>query len=787
MDEHLSVVLGALLHDVGKVAQRASPGASHLDAGIDMLKDSMPLPANLSDAVANIIRHHHDPADTLSGIVRKADLLALNGKEHREDGLSRTDLARPLYSLFNRIQLPNKPPPAEKFVFRPEPIGEPNFPISPTELKPEDYGRLKNGFLQFISESESPTDIVQLYLNAAEKFFSMIPSEVDEAEPDVSLFDHLKITAAIASCLYKFANGERVPNEDEPAFLLVGGDISGIQSFIYSVSYQAALKGLRARSFYIEILMEHFASSILKKLGLHRTNLIYIGGGSFYMLLPNTDEVKDLIIERRKAFNRWLFAEHEARLFLAVDWIELNGHSFTASSSGEKPSAEKKDEPPTLPEAWTALFRKLSVQKEHRFHDLIGTAMFEPQDMGNRKVCDVCGKVFPAEERMEVEDKRTPGTTRILCPTCYDFERIANELIKARHLAASPPHEGTGLSMKVEHGKEYALFYYPLSKPGVQAVYTINGYEGDRIPLFLGNYPNKPLEFGGVAKAAYGASYLATLRADVDNLGATFQQGIPEKHRTFARIATLSRLMTLFFKHYINHIAAGRWTEKFNLTPDHPRQMVIVYSGGDDLFVTGAWSDVVEFAFDIQKAFSKFTGGNPSITISGGIVITGPKYPIFRMAKLAGDAEEKSKGNEGKNSLTLFNITRSWDEWHRSIDEVLRPLIRMGEFREDSRRFVPSFSSSLIYKLLALHKEAFGDESLSERGARGRKSPQLVIPIVAYVLARSKPRSDEHAEAWLKFAGKAVSPDIGESLRWFKGLKAPLQWLALLIRGGEEE
>ena len=32
-------------------------------------------------------------------------------------------------------------------------------------------------------------------------------------------------------------------------------DISGIQSFIYDISSKAALKGLRARSFYLELIL----------------------------------------------------------------------------------------------------------------------------------------------------------------------------------------------------------------------------------------------------------------------------------------------------------------------------------------------------------------------------------------------------------------------------------------------------------------------------------------------------------------------------------------------------
>ena len=53
-------------------------------------------------------------------------------------------------------------------------------------------------------------------------------------------------------------------------FLLYSMDISGIQNFIYTVGESGVLKGLRARSFYLEIMMEHVVDELLEKLALSR-------------------------------------------------------------------------------------------------------------------------------------------------------------------------------------------------------------------------------------------------------------------------------------------------------------------------------------------------------------------------------------------------------------------------------------------------------------------------------------------------------------------------------------
>ena len=71
--------------------------------------------------------------------------------------------------------------------------------------------------------------------------------------------------------------------------MLYSLDISGIQKFIYTINIQGALKTLRARSFYLEIFMEHILDELLDKLELSRANIIYTGGGHCYLILANTD------------------------------------------------------------------------------------------------------------------------------------------------------------------------------------------------------------------------------------------------------------------------------------------------------------------------------------------------------------------------------------------------------------------------------------------------------------------------------------------------------------------
>ena len=72
----------------------------------------------------------------------------------------------------------------------------------------------------------------------------------------------------------------------KPVALLIGGDISGIQKFIYTIASKKAAKTLRGRSFYLQLLTEAVLRFVLGELELPYTNVIYAGGGHFFLLAP---------------------------------------------------------------------------------------------------------------------------------------------------------------------------------------------------------------------------------------------------------------------------------------------------------------------------------------------------------------------------------------------------------------------------------------------------------------------------------------------------------------------
>ena len=109
-------------------------------------------------------------------------------------------------------------------------------------------------------------------------FTTSLPSAgVRKTASDVSLFDHLKNTAALATALYayhKVSNSmtiDAVKDFTAPKFLLISGDFYGIQNFIFCDSGDTRKnrsKILRGRSFAVSLFSELAADMLCREIGL---------------------------------------------------------------------------------------------------------------------------------------------------------------------------------------------------------------------------------------------------------------------------------------------------------------------------------------------------------------------------------------------------------------------------------------------------------------------------------------------------------------------------------------
>ena len=181
---------------------------------------------------------------------------------------------------------------------------------------------------------------------------------------------------------------------------------------------------------------------------------------------------------------------------------------------------------------------------------------------------------------------------------------------------------------------------------------------------------------------------------DVDNLGTLFKDGFGQD-ASLARIASLSFALRLFFEGHLPALASGKNDGEMK-TRDLTPYLYLQYSGGDDLFVVGAWDALPEFAIRIRSAFGLYAAKNPAVTLSGGMEMFQQKYPLYLAADEAGDAEGKAKDIDGKDAFCMLNTPVKWKEFAECQQRAYR-LADLVESRHTPR--------SLIQTLLMLQVE----------------------------------------------------------------------------------
>ena len=197
----------------------------------------------------------------------------------------------------------------------------------------------------------------------------------------------------------------------------------------------------------------------------------------------------------------------------------------------------------------------------------------------------------------------------------------------------------------------------------------------------IGNLDGKP----------HGKSLLGTFKADVDNLGFIFSIGLG-KRVSISRFASMSRMINHFFA---NHLVQQIKTKKLDI--------YLVFAGGDDLFLLGPWTQVIEFAEQIGEEFQKYVGHNSDITLSAGISVVKPLLPMHTVVAEAEKLLEESKdrkdkaGTVIKNAVTLFDVTTGWskfstllsqgDEYFDLLEEGKVSTGLIGRLLEYSRKY----------------------------------------------------------------------------------------------------
>jgi CRISPR-associated protein Csm1 len=743
-----TVVLAALLHDIGKFAQRTGrhTGLSHPEMSTRFCSEF--LGPDWQD-VTNAVGYHHlrgieaarDQHLALTLVL--ADWLSSGERRPLPEGETGEPANDALISVFSTLRASSE---STRYPLQALPADGSLVPVPSATAGKEAYAGLWDSFVAEC-QSLSRTDFRMLsdqLLALLEKYTMFVPSAAWRSETDISLYHHLKSTAAIASCLYHDGLDAAALNEQLTAFdnpagsgravaYLVGGDVSGIQGFIYNLRAKGALKSLRGRSLYLQLIPEAVASSLLDALSLTRANIIYCGGGHFYLLAPATAKTNEAIENYARTVDQTLLSAHGGRLSLALATQPLRLGDFSGKDFGN---------------AWDKLHDKLARAKKQRFSRLLAagktTKVLGPRGIGGEpKACSVCG--VESAERDE-EDR---------CPLCASFAGLSADLRNAgvvAETASSRRYDQPRAWHEVMSnlGREYRFLpeahatgaAWLLNGTGFAAS-GLNGFRflAKHVPEIAGE--TATLE--DIAKGADGIQRWGVLRADVDNLGNTFKEGLGD-NRSISRLSVLSSLLSYFFSARVQAIAQEG---------DFKDKVYLAYSGGDDLFALGPWSVLPDFAERIKDEFARFT--SERLTLSAGIFVApSDKFPVYEAADLAGDAESKAKSEnpKEKNRLNFLGSTVRWSELDdvRAVKDDLVGLLTDG---------LPKSILGILRSSWQQQKEA-GDGQI----------PMYPIWRLLYAFKRLKTRSNieltqridelEHKVV----AGNGLHPHLDLIIRW---------------------
>jgi CRISPR-associated protein Csm1 len=721
------VALAALLHDVGKFAQRAEADPEvcpalpnprdfvvtdprgrlsyhHAAFTWHFIEQHFPwlaTPGGKDGSVARWAACHHKPTSVWEWIVAEADRLSSGFDTGHPDestaGWANVHTARLVPILAAIGDAPNAD--GYEVALAPLATDERLFPgpaaIRTRQQAADEY---RNLFAQFaraartLAESD-PGTFFQAFSSIYERYAWCVPASTGGHSRDTSLFEHSRAAAAIAAVLSAelLRRGtpsiERLRDRNARRYALAVGDLGGIQRFLYTISARNAARALRGRSLVLQLLTDAIGNRIARELGMPPAVILYNGGGKIWMLIPASARGPAREIAER--IDLGLHQRYAARLSFTLGIADLSGRDFIDHNIAERFAAASHD---------------LQIRRRRRFAGLLRThydEVFAPYgDPVIEQPCGLCGKLASLDI---LQDEPLQA-----CEECRQFEDLGRTAIRATTIMRA---DGPDWKRRLSECRTRLDSATAFDLPDLEAGYLLYAGSwqdaiaaaGEGVCVMRLNQPpdadiletraavgmwltglsrahdetGASLDFDGLAQSSTGVKRLAVLRMDVDSLGEIFRSGLG-RNPTLSRITALSRNLSYFFGGHLSHLLSA---------PQWHGQAQVIYSGGDDLFVVAAWSTAPQLAREIRVRFGRLVAGNSAWGLSGGVAVVRPRHPIASAAELAGEEEHRAKqyagrsGGRTKDAIRFLDETMSWPDFDvtaaltRELCELLSALL----------------------------------------------------------------------------------------------------------------
>lgn len=680
---------GSLLHDIGKAVQRAeNVRKKHQIVGADLLEKF-----DANREITRSLRYHHInymssslPKDSLSYITYIADNIA-SGTDRRsenDENGRKWNSKTPLQDIFNRFG--NEP--SKRYIapseLRPNVVDK----ILPSKVMhdytPGEYSRGVSYFEEGLSAIEFTEEYAPSVLNLVEATMSFMPSSTNMLEvADISLYDHMKLTAAYACSILQYAEEKGIADYEKTfkngansfykkqSFMLIGFRLEGVQDFIYTITSKGAHKQLRSRAFYVEMMSQWFVDSFLKKSGLTRANVLYSDTEHGYIIVGNTNDNRNFIAETQKDFNDFLLENFGVKLYMAVGTAGFSASQVMMENSSDE---------------YTNIFREIDFildknsKNRYQASEILKLNKAGKKDGRECAVCHSTGNMVDGQNKCELCEKLENFSTNIQKQEFFVINDDSNGLPVSKNAYLSTVTED-----EVKKGEVQGRIY---------AKNRLDTGHMQETHIWVGDY-SMTNDYNSYAKRKWtkdengnsiGIKRLGALMIDVDDLYAGFLSGFKiqgeGKYTTMSRYATLSRRLQSFFKLYLNNFAEDK-------------ELSIIYSEGDDVFAIGAWDDILDFVQDVYDYFKKWTDGK--MTFSAGVALVESKTPINVIARETKALLDKAKLS-GKDRITLFSEDNVFTFSEYIQDIFFDKLSVIREFFENEQDHGKAFA----YKLLDL-------------------------------------------------------------------------------------
>lgn len=473
--------------------------------------------------------------------------------------------------------------------------------------------------------------------------------------------------------------------------MLIIGDLSGIQDYLFDVANEGGQQArrLRARSFFIQLAAECLALRVMKAAGCSKEKLLFCGAGKFIIETESlSDEQRQALAAEQQRMTEWLLGETNAQLRLAL----------TVSDSGDTPQASYEIANQSLQREKLRAWAETSLRESRWQPDLLILRQLDTP-------CKLCER----RTGLVREQDQDTRETRLVCRRCHEDLELGKRLPRENNWIAL---RETGTSAFQFPGWKVTLHQErPAASPDWLLHLTNSELDAESaepavIKRALARHiprdgEQRPIEFSKLAEKAQGDNLLAVLKSDADSLGEYFNRRLSSAD-DFTPLKQASREMDSFFGITLDkEISKSDWWDIYT-----------IFAGGDDLLLIGPWNVIFDFAARANQMFKeKFN--QHGLTLSAGLSFLKPKQPIKRAVEQAEELLHQAKtrkapqADKEKDQFAAFGQIWKWKD-HETITTQgkqlaawvtagiaergwLQTLLRLAEWRQ--RKEAPDSSS----------------------------------------------------------------------------------------------